>query len=42
VICTELCGLGHALMRAKVIVMRPADFERWARAQQKGGQAGAG
>ena len=24
VICTELCGLGHALMRATVIVMRPA------------------
>jgi cytochrome c oxidase subunit 2 len=42
-ICTELCGLGHALMRAKVIVMRRADFEQWARAQQqKGAQAGAG
>jgi len=42
-ICTELCGLGHALMRAKVIVMRPADFQRWARAQQqKGAQASAG
>ena len=42
-ICTELCGLGHALMRAKVIVMRPADFQQWARAQQqKGAQSGAG
>jgi len=42
-ICTELCGLGHALMRAKVIVMRPADFQQWARAQQqKGAQASAG
>jgi cytochrome c oxidase subunit 2 len=42
-ICTELCGLGHALMRAKVIVMRPADFQAWARQQQqKGAQASAG
>jgi cytochrome c oxidase subunit 2 len=42
-ICTELCGLGHALMRAKVIVMRPTDFQQWARSQQqKGGQASAG
>ena len=31
VICTELCGLGHALMRSRVIVMKPADFEKWAR-----------
>jgi cytochrome c oxidase subunit 2 len=42
-ICTELCGLGHALMRAKVIVMRPAAFQQWARSQQQQkGQAGAG
>ncbi len=42
-ICTELCGLGHALMRAKVIVMRPADFQAWASQQkQKGAQASAG
>jgi len=42
-ICTEPCGLGHALMRAKVIVMRPADFQTWARQQQqKGAQASAG
>ena len=24
VICTELCGLGHSLMRSTVIVMKPA------------------
>lgn len=30
VICTELCGVGHALMRSRVIVMRPDAFERWA------------
>src|SRR5213082_246483 len=29
VICTELCGLGHALMRARAIVMRPAAFNTW-------------
>jgi cytochrome c oxidase subunit 2 len=29
-ICTELCGLGHALMRSRVIVMEPGAFERWA------------
>ena len=34
VICTELCGLGHALMRSRTIVMQPAAFEKWA--QQKG------
>jgi cytochrome c oxidase subunit 2 len=30
IICTELCGLGHSLMRSSVIVMRPAEFARWA------------
>jgi cytochrome c oxidase subunit 2 len=30
VICTELCGLGHALMRSRVIVMKPDAFEQWA------------
>jgi cytochrome c oxidase subunit 2 len=29
VICTELCGLGHSLMRTQAIVMRPAAFQRW-------------
>jgi len=28
-ICTELCGLGHALMRTRAIVEPPADFQRW-------------
>jgi cytochrome c oxidase subunit II len=28
-ICTELCGFGHATMRAKVVVEPPADFRRW-------------
>ena len=34
VVCTELCGLGHALMRAGVIVMRESEFDRW-RSQQE-------
>src|SRR5262245_48507532 len=44
IICTELCGLGHALMRSTVIVMTQADFDRWASegAQAAGGGGGAG
>ena len=46
VICTELCGLGHALMRASAIVMRPQEFEQWLRRAGRNqggppGQAGA-
>ena len=29
VICTELCGLGHSLMRSSAIVMEPAAFDSW-------------
>ena len=28
-ICTELCGFGHAAMRAKVVVEPPAQFREW-------------
>ncbi len=28
-ICTELCGFGHAAMRATVVVETPADFRKW-------------
>lgn len=28
-ICTELCGFGHATMRAKVVVESPAKYEKW-------------
>jgi cytochrome c oxidase subunit II len=28
-ICTELCGFGHASMRAKVVVEPPAEFRKW-------------
>lgn len=40
-ICTELCGLGHALMRAPVIVMTPDAFDRWARSRQQQGAQGS-
>jgi cytochrome c oxidase subunit 2 len=39
-ICTELCGLGHGLMRSKAIVLSQADFDAWVREQQEAGQAG--
>ena len=29
VVCTELCGLGHATMRAKARVVTQAEFDRW-------------
>jgi cytochrome c oxidase subunit 2 len=47
VICTELCGLGHATMRSTAVVMTPAAFDRWLKGQTKAisspsaGQAGA-
>jgi cytochrome c oxidase subunit 2 len=27
--CAEYCGADHALMRGRVVVMKPADFETW-------------
>jgi cytochrome c oxidase subunit 2 len=30
-ICTELCGVGHALMRSRAIVMQPDKFNAWVR-----------
>jgi cytochrome c oxidase subunit II len=45
VICTELCGLGHALMRTSAIVMQPTDFQTWVQKEKAAlngppGQAG--
>lgn len=28
-LCAELCGVGHSVMRAGVIVLAPRDFQRW-------------
>jgi cytochrome c oxidase subunit 2 len=36
-ICTELCGLGHALMRTRAIVLSQSGFDKWAREQRQGG-----
>jgi cytochrome c oxidase subunit II len=50
IVCTELCGVGHATMRAPVVVESQEDFDRWvsdqggeaAGAAAPGGGAGAG
>ena len=39
VICTELCGLGHALMRSHVTVISAAKFDAWLKG---GGEAATG
>jgi cytochrome c oxidase subunit II len=33
--CTELCGLGHSLMRSEAIVMTPKAFDTWLKKQEK-------
>ena len=33
--CTELCGLGHSLMRSQAVVMEPAAFNAWLKTQEK-------
>ena len=42
VICTELCGLGHALMRSEAQVMTAAKFKEWAGSQNTGGSGSGG
>lgn len=34
VVCTELCGLGHATMRAKARVVTEAEFDEWIEEQR--------
>ncbi len=34
VVCTELCGLGHATMRAKARVVSEAEFDEWIEGEQ--------
>jgi cytochrome c oxidase subunit 2 len=31
VVCTELCGLGHSIMRSRVEVLTKAGYEKWAK-----------
>ena len=40
VVCTELCGLGHSVMRTTAIVMTKPAFDAWIRAQGKAATAG--
>jgi cytochrome c oxidase subunit 2 len=39
VICTELCGIGHAIMRTSAIVMPQDEFDSWLKS---GSSAGGG
>src|SRR5215475_13898243 len=34
-VCTELCGFGHATMRAKVVVESPKEFDKWVSSLKK-------
>ena len=34
IVCTELCGEGHALMRSEAVVMKPAAFAAWVKEQE--------
>ena len=36
ILCAEYCGAGHSVMRAEVVVMKPAEFDEWMRDQQRG------
>jgi cytochrome c oxidase subunit 2 len=40
IICTELCGLGHSVMRNQVRVLSDADFDAWVADQQQGVDTG--
>jgi cytochrome c oxidase subunit II len=41
-VCTELCGIGHATMRAKVVVESQSEFDRWVTDQTAAAQSAAG
>lgn len=39
-ICTELCGLGHSVMRTSAVVLSPADYDKWIQEQKAAAEAG--
>ena len=41
VVCAELCGIGHAVMRSTVRVVTPAEFDTWMKEQTAPAGAGA-
>jgi cytochrome c oxidase subunit 2 len=42
VVCAELCGLGHAVMRSTAHVLTPAAFDRWLAGKQAPAAGGGG
>lgn len=42
VVCAELCGLGHAVMRSTAHVLTPAAFDRWLAGKKAPAAAGSG
>jgi cytochrome c oxidase subunit 2 len=42
VVCAELCGLGHSVMRQSAHVVSREDFDRWLAERGREAQAGAG
>jgi len=34
IVCTELCGAGHAVMRSQIVIQSDADFRAWIASQQ--------
>ncbi len=38
--CTELCGLGHATMLSRALVLSPEDFEKWVQKQKQAAGGG--
>ncbi|MDO8630450.1 MAG: cytochrome c oxidase subunit II [Phycisphaerales bacterium] len=42
IVCTELCGVGHAVMRSQLRVVSQAEFDKWVKQQQTGGGKPAG
>jgi cytochrome c oxidase subunit 2 len=40
IICTELCGIGHSVMRNRVVVETRAKFDAWVEKMKEGGGAG--
>ncbi len=42
VVCAELCGLGHSVMRQSAHVVQPADFDKWLADLRAKGAPGGG
>jgi cytochrome c oxidase subunit II len=42
IVCAELCGLGHSVMRQTAHVVPRGEFDRWLAEKRRGGQPGDG